>query len=455
MVQAAAGASIDGPIRLTLGEALARAIEVHTSVVEARERVVSADLQYESAVDRFRVRVIPRGRVGLSAGTDLTTDEQASVGLTFEQRTPIGGVVRVGPRSDFGQGFFRSGFDASLSQPLLRGASPSVVRGGIASAEYGQRSAARAMRLSQVRAVLAAVSAIYGLIDARQQLDLSQSSLERLDELVRVTELRDELGLIEGADVFRARNARAEALEQVRRAEEALRSAREELLVQLEYPLGADVWVEAPLEFSLYEVDENSAVQTAVTRRVELAQAKDALAESYRQQRIARDGLLPDVNLGLNYFLFGQDASLDESWNLDRDTVSVNISTSFDLSPVDRRNAVTQSGLVIDQAMRSVAMLRRDIELQARRQVRSLASAEDRMVRAHESRRRAADALEVAILRFRHGLASNLDVVAAESAVEQAERAILSVVIEYITGQFRLRAVLGTLIEYADTRNEG
>ena len=54
---------------------------------------------------------------------------------------------------------------------------------------------------------------------------------------------------------------------------------------------------------------------------------------------------------------------------------------------------------------------------------------------------------ELARVKFRHGMASNFDLIEAETSLRQAQSGLISAVMEYIVGTYRLRASLGTLVE--------
>jgi outer membrane protein len=64
-----------------------------------------------------------------------------------------------------------------------------------------------------------------------------------------------------------------------------------------------------------------------------------------------------------------------------------------------------------------------------------------------EQIRQAGGKLELAKIKFSHGMADNFDIIESETELQQARTNHLAAKIEYIVGLFRLRAAIGTLID--------
>ena len=55
--------------------------------------------------------------------------------------------------------------------------------------------------------------------------------------------------------------------------------------------------------------------------------------------------------------------------------------------------------------------------------------------------------LELARVKFRRGLADNFDLIEAETQLRRAQTGLVSSVVSYVVGTYRLRAALGKLVE--------
>jgi outer membrane protein TolC len=64
-----------------------------------------------------------------------------------------------------------------------------------------------------------------------------------------------------------------------------------------------------------------------------------------------------------------------------------------------------------------------------------------------EQLRQAEEKLALAKIKFNYGMADNFDVIETETERQRARVDLLSAEIDYIIGTYRLRSVLGTLIE--------
>ncbi len=123
------------------------------------------------------------------------------------------------------------------------------------------------------------------------------------------------------------------------------------------------------------------------------------------------------------------------------------ILTTSDLARTAEYAAYEQSLLGVDSAERSYAMQRDDIARQAKRELRNLRRSEKRIAIQKEQIKNSEAAMRLAKIKFNYGLGNNFDLVEAESDLRQAEVDLVSAVVEYIVGNYKMRQSLGTLIK--------
>ena len=329
----------------------------------------------------------------------------------------------------------------------MRGANREFNLSGIREAEFSVRSARRSLYLTRVRTVLDAVGAAYEVVRQRTLVRLNEESAERLGRHARAARAKEKIGLAGPIDSYRAGIQLREAEDTLTTAREDYRDALDDLKIILALPQEEPMEVEAPLTYDLVEITGEEAVGMALSSRVELEQAVDLLGEAERRSRIARHNILPDLNLALNYSRFGVGDRFGESTGFDRDLWGVSLVTSTDLTRTEEKIAFEQSRIDIRGAERNFSLSRDQVVREVRRELRSLRRSGQRISIQEEQIAQARGQLELARVKFRRGLTDNFDLVDAESQLRNAETNLLSVVLEYIVGTYRLRAAMGTLVE--------
>ncbi|MBI4797915.1 MAG: TolC family protein [Desulfarculus sp.] len=121
--------------------------------------------------------------------------------------------------------------------------------------------------------------------------------------------------------------------------------------------------------------------------------------------------------------------------------------TSSDLNRTAENATFQRSLLSVQAAVRNREDRRDDVIRQVRRELRSLRRGQERIANQQEQIRQAEGQLELAQVKFQHGLTDNFTLLEAENRLRQSQTTLLSLVVDYIVGTYRIRAVLGTLVE--------
>lgn len=202
---------------------------------------------------------------------------------------------------------------AQLTQPLLRGAGSDVNLASVRIAENGARDDVAQLKSNVITTLRQTEEAYWQLVQAHQNLLIQQRLLER------GISVRDKIigrGILDATDAQVA-DAKAEVESrkaQVIRAQRTLRSTSDQLKVLINDPeltigsevllMPADIAIDEPIRFSLVD-----AVTTALTERPEITRALISIDDSTIRKSIARNQLLPRLDLELS----ARYAALDEN----------------------------------------------------------------------------------------------------------------------------------------------
>ena len=435
---------------LTLDGAIQRSLLANRGLIAAEDQVDSTRLSLVAAKSQFELKFRPSANVGFGKHSTSGSNKEYGTGLTIDKRFETGTSVSVTPRLDRVSGSYQSGVDVSLSQPLLLGTDREYNMTAVDSAEFSERSAKRSLFLTRVNTVVTTVSLVYRVVKQRELVGLNTHSADRLKALVSGTRAKEKIGLATSIDTLRGELQLRHALDTLILAKESYGDALDDLRVQLSLPMDQSIEVDAPLVYDLIEIDESQAVTIALSERVELDQARDNFSESQRYSRIAKHRTLPSLDLVFGYSQVGVNENLLDNFGLDDHVWNVNLATSTDFARTAEKAAYEQSLLGVRSAKRSLELQQDDIARQVKRDFRNLLRSENRISIQEEQIQNSEASMRLAKIKFDHGLANNFDLVEAEASLRQAETNLVSAVVDYIVGSYRLRQSLGTLLKQSE-----
>jgi outer membrane protein TolC len=433
-----------GAPTLSLAAAVGTALRQAFALLDSRDAVSASRWREKTAFADFLPSLTPSWLRG--EGRDV-------VGLDLQQRLPWSGATlaaagRYVSEPENGAPFpGTSDLRLTLTQPLLRGFGPNAAYFELRNARRAVEGQERGYQLARERGAIEVAAAFYAVIAQRQLKDVARQSLERSERLQKSSEARLEVGLASKLDVFRAELQAAQARDALVRSEASLQTALERFRGLLALPPGDPVEPEAaelPWPEGAFEPVE-VLVRRAIDSRLELAEARDLVDDARRAASLAKQNLLPQLDLNLGVTRLGYGSSFGNAWRASDTQVNVYLSTSYPLPQATARatNAIAQLGL--EQRQRSVREREIGVEQEVRQALRDL----DQIRQSVLLQRKAVDVAEqqrrLAVLRYERGLGSNFDVVDAESSLVTARSALVQLLASYAVARLDLKRSTGTL----------
>ncbi len=422
-----------------------RALEANWGMIDAQEGVQRAGLRIEAAESEFELKFFPVAGIGL-AGEDGSSDVVFSMGVRLEKITEFGTQIELTPSVQRSDDQYRNRANLRITQPLLRGAGRDYTLSGVYSARFGERTAMRARHQREIDTVVDAVRYGYEVVRQRELLRLREESYQRLKDLAEATDIKKRMGLVDAMDLFRVRIQLAQAVEERNRSLEMYTEALDSLKIFLVLPLDEAIDVSLPMTFDRLYPDEAGMVQTALANRIELEQIRDALAEARRLSDRAGSDTLPELDIRFSLSQAGEPSSHFPGSTPDQTTWSVSLGSTTDFRRTAQKALYEESVISVGQAARRHRIAKDEIAAQVKREIRSLERLDKAITNQEEQIHQARGQLELARVKFEHGMADNFDLIDAEIALRRSQTQLVSAVIEYIVGQYRLRAVIGMLV---------
>lgn len=434
-----------GAPTIGLGAAVRLALERNFALLDSADAVAGSRWQERAALAAFFPQVTP---------VYQRADGRSVFGVDLTQVLPFtGGTLSAAGRyltAPKGDTPLAQTADLRLllSQPLLRGFGPNASLFELRNARRARSGQERAQALARQRVAVEVASAFYGVIAQRQLLDVARQSLARTEALLRSSNARLEVGMASKLDVFRAELQASQAREAMVRSDSALQTALERFRGLL--ALAPDDPVE-PEAAALPRLEDTSAepaaalVRRALDARLELAEVRDQVDDARRASSLARQNLLPRVDLNLGVTQLGYGAGFGEAWAAGDTRVELFLSAAYPLQQANQRASSALAQLQVGSRERAVRQRELEVEAEVRQALREM----EQIRKSVELQRQAVDVAaqqrRLAVLRYQRGLGSNFDVVDAESSLVTARSALVQLLTSYAVARLDLKRASGGL----------
>ena len=387
-----------------------------------------------------------------ATANDAPADHDASLGLGLDKILPWGGTLSLSADTGFadddlaGPGTFDTGLSIQLTQPLLRGAGHEVSHEALTQAERGMIYEIRDFELFREDFSIEVAERFYGLVAGQQSIRNQKENLERATFDRRKAEAFFDVGRVNELEVLRARRQELSSQNDLLEAEEGYREQIDRFRIFLGLPEEEviDVLDEPPV-FVPVTYDVDSAVQVALANRLDVLTERQRLEDSERALRIAKNGLLPDLDFTAQAGLSSLPDGTFSDQELDQGTVSAGITFGLPVDRVLERNAYRSAMVQHDRAERGFEEFLDSVVIEVRAKIRELVRREESVRIQRELIRDQERNQRIAALQFERGEVSNREVVETEQALLEARNSLIREQVDYEIARLRLLRDLGIL----------
>ncbi len=332
----------------------------------------------------------------------------------------------------------------SFEQPLLKGFGYEASHESLTQAERDVVYALRDFELFRQNFLIDTVRRYYAIVRQKKVVQNSYKTLERFAFLRKRSEALFEIGKVRAVDKFRAAQEELIASNEVAAEEEVLASLLDDFKVFLGLPTSDKIDVEdiAP-EAKSTPIDLQSAIAAALHNRLDLRTSEDRVEDAERAVRIARNGLLPDLDLTASLSAGASRANGETSGY--EGEYAVGLSLSLPLDKVADRNAYKSAILALQRRQRLHSLARDNVKLEVVNTYRRLRRLENSVRIQTANVELAERRVKNAELRFEAGELGNRDVVEAQSAKLSAENALIRAILDYDLARLQLKKDIGIL----------
>lgn len=394
----------------------------------------------------------------------LWSDAEDSIGIDSlsttvgaRQTLPTGGDLSVSstltgsratdpPFFDLEEGrFYDASVQATLRQPLLRGTGYEVSHEALTQGEHNLIYEVRNFELFRQDFSIRVAKSFYDLVSEKTRLkNDEQNYLDAVFDRKKAEALQ-QVDRNQYEDVFLARRREIDAEDALLVSRTDYDLALDDFKILLGLPTSTETQIaDDEPEFQAIRTDPRSAVTVAHHNRLDLLTDRDRIQDFVRQVRLAKNALLPDLDLVLAY---GLDGSGDDKGAAAPDQWSTSIGITFGL-PIDRRserNSYRSSLIALERARRNLSRRLDEVERDILSQLRELTQLEKRIElqqgQIEENRR----AVAVTQIRYESGDAETRDLLEARQGLTDAQNALIQLKVDHFIARLRLLQNLGVL----------
>lgn len=424
---AGARAQTVGASELTLRQAIQQAIDNNLQTNLARERTVEA----KAHVGTARSALLPNVS-GVAYQMNLTAN-LAAMGLSSS--TFPGIPAFIGPYSRFDARFQM--VQNLFSLPAIRHYQASRLGVGLAELRRG---------LTEQHVIAATILAYIGVLEAKQAVAAAEANVQLSRRLLDLAISQRNAGIATGLDVARAETRLAGQQVQLAQAQTRSDTAGLTLLRVTGSPLNLQPSTTESMRFDPQPLREpGDVIHEALDGRVELRAAAEQLRIAELERKAALGGLTPSVSAFGDY---GNSGLKPNEVNLPTRSIGIRIDVPI-FNGGRTRSEVQIASSRVRQAELQLADLRSAVEKDVRQALDNLATVETQMKAAQKNLDLAQRELSLAQDRFQNGVADNIEVTNAQTALENARQLVVASLAQYNIARLNLYSSMGRAQDFS------
>jgi outer membrane protein TolC len=284
-----------------------------------------------------------------------------------------------------------------------------------------------------------ATDAYFKFMAARDNVKLSQESVERLERYLQDVKLQFDVGVVAKVDVLRSEVELAKAKQSLIEAQNSYDLTMANLNNIIGFPLTTELNVKGDLSYARYEKELAFCVDAALRQRPEISQYTDAAKSAQEGITIAKAGYLPTVSAVYNTGWYNSTFPGGNNYNW-----SVYLLTNWTLLDSGlTAGKVKQAVEGYKKAQEQLVQTLDSVRLDVRSTYLSLKSAEQSIATSSSAVGLAEEDYKIKVIRYQAGVGTNLDVLDAQVALTTAKNNFLKAMYDYNNYRAKLDKAMG------------
>jgi outer membrane protein TolC len=351
------------------------------------------------------------------------------------------------PRASIG-----SVLSASVTQPLLRGAGRKIAQEKLTQAERDTLYQIRSFNRFRQEFVVSIVSDYYRVLQRRDAVTNAENNYNRRVESRQRLEMEADAGRTNRFEVDQAKQRELDAMDSYVQAQQSYQQDLDRFKIRLALPTDANIELDQNELKALqnigvsqpgYTVD--TAVETALIRRLDLATSMDRIDDAVRKVMVTENGLGADLNLvgGMNV----RSTTPTDYGRLQfhRGTYELGFEAGLPLDRKKERNVYREALIALTQQQRQYENDADTVKLDVRQAYRNLERAAESYRIQKNSLDLAQKRVESTTLLLQAGRLTTRDLLEAQDALLLAQNSLTAALIDHAVTKLSFFRDIGIL----------
>jgi outer membrane protein TolC len=353
-------------------------------------------------------------------------------------------------------GNLRSGLasilSATVTQPLLRGSDPRVVRENLTQAERNTLYQVRLFNRFRKVFVVSIISQYYRVLQLSDAVKNAEENYNTINEVYERLEKLSKAGRVPQFEMDRIGQDRLRASDTLVLARRDYKQALDEFKLSLSLPTGAEFELDVKELEALRaamptepDFSDEEVIETALYRRLDVASSADAVIDAQRKVYVAADGLRADFNVvGAATDISSRRGDRRRLRPL-REEYGLEAELGLPVDRVLEQNVYRKALIALSQRQRDYEQAADTVKLEVRQAHRDLTAAAERYRVQLEGLQLARKRFKNTLLLVQYGRASSRRVLNAQRDLFNAQNAATEALVDYTVAMLSFYRDAGVL----------
>ncbi len=390
-------------------------------------------------------------------GDDELAGVDGSIGFT--RLLPSGATIGAGLTAasvEVLSGNLRGGLssilDIAASVPLMRGSGREIVMEELTQAQRDTLYQLRSFSRFRQEFIVSTISEYYTVVRLKDYAQNAQDNYRSLSNIYQQAADLADHGRLPRYELDQARQSKLEARDTAVIAQNRYENALDEFKLTLSLPADMEFELDigelealAQAGIEIPDFREQQVIETALNRRLDLANRKDAVDDAYRKIIVAADMLRPDMNLLVSASPVSRSQGDRRTLQTERSQYLADIELSLPLDRVAEQHVYRQALITYNRTLRQEEEAVDSVVLQVRQSLRAFNEAADQYEIYMDALELAHERLENTLELLRYRRADIRDVLDAQEDLFEADNQATAALVNYTTAMLNFYRDTGIL----------
>ena len=320
---------------------------------------------------------------------------------------------------------------------------------GLSAAKELVKLSKKLTRRNEIDIVETVQKAYYTVLNTKKRIDLVNSNLERLQNLLNEMKQLYENGFIEKLDVDRIQVAFNNLKSEKIKADRLYKLSNEVLNFQVGLPVGTEVKLIGNLSEDIINQFQYNISDFDYSNRIEYSILKTDKNLKFYDLKNNRTQYLPQVYANYNYGYNTASSNYNLFFENDRWKSFGTLGLKVIIPIFDgflKRSKINQSKFKIEQIENQMLFLERSINLQINQSIANYENTKESLKISKENLELAQNVYNSTEIKYREGVGSNLELIDSNNSLKTAQNQYYNSLYESIIASIDIKKTLGTLL---------